>query len=80
VTDKNYWGEAANRTDIGSPGKLANSWQMAFLNSSPATCKTENDRINTGDLFMVGLGGLELPTAPLSVLRSLVLRLEIQDL
>ena len=35
-----------------------------FLLESQATGKSENDDINRR--FMVGLGGLELPTSPLS--------------
>ena len=39
-----------------------------FLSEGTASGKSENDRINTG--FMVGLGGLEPPTSPLSGARS----------
>ena len=35
-----------------------------FLSGGTATEKSENDRISTG--FLVGLGGLEPPTSPLS--------------
>ena len=38
--------------------------------------KSENRCVIIGDL-MVGLGGLEPPTSPLSVLRSLVPRLAV---
>jgi hypothetical protein len=56
---------------------LANSWQIGFLRSIPQEGKSENGRIFTGVILMVGLGGLEPPTSPLSVLRSLVMDLPV---
>lgn len=46
-----------------------------FSRRASATGKSENHRINTE---MSGLGGLEPPTSPLSVLRSLVLPPEMR--
>ena len=46
-----------------------------FFSEYPPIGKSENHRINLGK-FMVGLGGLEPPTSPLSGLRSLVPREE----
>jgi hypothetical protein len=48
---------------MGSLGKLANSWQMAFLSGSPTTDKTENDRINT--VILVDEMGFEPTTSSL---------------
>ena len=48
------------------------------LREIPEKGKSENGRINTGGL-MVGLGGLEPPTSPLSVLRSLVSECHSRD-
>ena len=44
---------------------LANFWQIAFSEQAPGKGKSENSRVIIGDL-MVGLGGLEPPTSPLS--------------
>src|SRR5436853_6677726 len=48
--------------------KMRNRWRTP-LRESPEKGKSENGRINTGG-FMVGLGGLEPPTSPLSGARS----------
>jgi hypothetical protein len=44
---------------------LANFWQNGFLMTIPPEGESENSHVFTGDL-MVGLGGLEPPTSPLS--------------
>jgi hypothetical protein len=41
---------------------LANFWQVAFFGASPRKGKSENSPY----LLVVGLGGLEPPTSPLS--------------
>src|SRR6266550_6942691 len=51
------------------PGKLSNSWQNGFSRVTTRKGKGANSRVFTGDL-MVGLGGLEPPTSPLSGARS----------
>jgi hypothetical protein len=47
-------------------GLLANFWQNGFLMTSPLEGKIDNRRVFTGVILMVGLGGLEPPTSPLS--------------
>src|SRR5260370_36764896 len=51
--------------DLWPPELLANFWQNGFLMTSPLEGESENCLVFIGDL-MVGLGGLEPPTSPLS--------------
>jgi putative addiction module CopG family antidote len=58
--------------------KLANSLAKWFLGNDPRKRKRENRRAFIGD-WMAGLGGLEPPTSPLSVLRSFATRKVAHD-